>query len=96
MDSATSNETLVDGGGRAPGSEPGVDVRREAARRAYAHIHENCEIEVIDYCSDNIKFRQFNNESFLDFLQTTDRKPPMKVRWINIGVSTFGITISCL
>jgi hypothetical protein len=67
-------------------------VRRPAARRAYAHIHESCEIEVIDYSTERIKFRQFNNESFLDFLQTTDRTPPMKVRWINIGVSVLYVT----
>jgi hypothetical protein len=68
-----------------PGAEPGVDPRRESIKRAYAHIHEECEVEVIDYSAQQVKFQQFNNESFLSFLDKTDRSPPMKVRWINVG-----------
>lgn len=83
-----SADTLVEPLHRVPGSEPGIDPRRESVKRAYAYIHEACEVEVIDYCSEHVKFRQFGNESFLEFLKTTERKPPMKVRWINIaGIS---------
>jgi hypothetical protein len=72
---------------RIPGAEPGIDPRRESAKRAYAHIHEECEIEVVDYSAEHVSFRQFNNNSFLEFLKTADRKPSTKVRWINVGVS---------
>ncbi|KIM32024.1 hypothetical protein M408DRAFT_327383 [Serendipita vermifera MAFF 305830] len=88
VDNKGSVDTLVEPIHRVPGSEPGVDPRRESVKRAYAYIHEACEIEVIDYCAEHVKFRQFDNDSFLEFLKTTDRKPPMKVRWINIaGIS---------
>jgi hypothetical protein len=73
---------------RIPGAEPGIDPRRESVKRAYAYIHEECEVEVIDYSAEQVKFQQFNNESFLSFLDKTDRSPPMKVRWVNIaGIS---------
>lgn len=72
---------------RLPGAEPGVDPRRESAKKAYAHIHEECEIEVVDYSAEHVRFRQYNNSSFLEFLKTAERNPPMKVRWINVGVS---------
>jgi hypothetical protein len=73
---------------RIPGAEPGIDPRRESVKRAYAYIHEECEVEVIDYAAQHVKFQQFNNESFINFLNKTDRSPPMKVRWINIaGIS---------
>ena len=70
---------------RSPGAEPGIDPRRESVKRAYAYIHEECEVEVIDYSAQQVKFQQFNNESFLSFLNNTGRSPPMKVRWINVG-----------
>jgi hypothetical protein len=71
---------------REPGAEPGIDPRRESVKKAYAYIREKCEIEVVDYCAERVKFRQFENASFLEFLKTADRAPPMKVRWINVGV----------
>lgn len=75
---------------RSPGAEPGIDVRRASAIRAYRHISEECEIEVIDYSSERIKFRQFKNRSFLEFLHSKDgtREPDMEVRWINVAVSS--------
>lgn len=81
-----SSVSIVDPVARLPGSEPGVDVRRESAKRAYAHLKEDSEIEVVDYDADHVKFQQFHNESFLQFLETVERKPPMKVRWINVAV----------
>jgi hypothetical protein len=86
--SSTSNEHLATMLSRAPGAEPGIDPRKESAQRAYAHIHEDCEIEVIDYSSENIKFRQYHNASFLEFLESQEgmRRPDTKVRWLNIGV----------
>ncbi|CAG7853903.1 SubName: Full=Related to Mg2 transporter protein, CorA-like {ECO:0000313/EMBL:CCA67920.1} [Serendipita indica DSM 11827] len=83
-----SSETLVEPFVRAPGAEPGLDPRRESTNRAYAHIKEDCEIEVVDYSEDRVRFQQFHNESFIAFLRGCDRQPPMKVRWINIaGIS---------
>ncbi|PVF93815.1 hypothetical protein CPB86DRAFT_766960 [Serendipita vermifera] len=86
-DAHSSVETLVEPLIRPPGAEPGIDPRRESVKKAYAYIKEKCEIEVIDYCAERVKFRQYENASFLEFLKTADRAPPMKVRWINIGAS---------
>ena len=81
---------------RIPGAEPGIDPRRESAKRTYAHIHEECEIEVVDYSAEHVTFRQYDNSSFLEFLKTADRNPPMKVRWINVGVSgTLFLLVEC-
>ncbi|KAG8813777.1 hypothetical protein FRC17_001431 [Serendipita sp. 399] len=89
LEAQRSGDTLVEGNLlREPGSEPGLDPRREAIHRAYAHIKEECEIEVIDYGAQNIKFRQYKNADFLDFLAKSDRTPSFKVRWINVaGIS---------
>lgn len=86
--SNAENEQLDTMLSRAPGAEPGIDPRKESAQRAYGHIHEDCEIEVIDYSSENIKFHQFHNTSFLEFLESKEgvRQPDTKVRWLNIGV----------
>jgi hypothetical protein len=87
--SNAENDQLATILSRAPGAEPGIDARKASAQRAYSHIHEDCEIEVIDYSSENIKFRQFHNDSFLEFLESNEsvRRTDTKVRWINIGVS---------
>lgn len=67
-----------------PGSEPGVDVRRDHPE--YNHIAADCQIDVIDYGSDKVDFRQFDNQGFLGFLETSLRRKEdwAKVRWINV------------
>lgn len=75
------------------GAEPGVDPRRPAIDAAYRHIHEECEIEIVDYSSVRSTTRRLNNVEFVSFMEAngTDvppREPWVKVRWINIaGVS---------
>lgn len=82
---------------RAPGAEPGIDPRRESSKRQYGHIHEECEIEIIDYCEEHVKFHQFeHNGDFLNFMDSKMgiRPPAIKVRWINIAVCKLVYCIS--
>jgi hypothetical protein len=73
---------------RPPGSEPGVDPRRATVNALYNHVHELCEIEVVDYSASNVEFNQYDNKAFVQ-LMTEGQKPAWaRVRWINIaGVS---------
>lgn len=77
----------------AIGAEPGVDPRRPAIDAAYRHIHQECEIEIIDYSSVRSTTRKMNNVEFVSFMEADGteeppRDPWVKVRWINIaGVS---------
>ncbi|KAH9477714.1 Cobalt/magnesium transport protein CorA [Psilocybe cubensis] len=73
------------------GAEPGIDPRRPIVDAAYAHIKEQCQIEVVDYSAVRSTVRRMNNEQFVEFIGDLDssdlpsRDPWVKVRWINIG-----------
>ena len=73
---------------RAAGSEPGVDPRRPTANALYSHVHELCEIEVVDYSASNVEFNQYDNKEFLKMITGGQKPAWAKVRWINIaGIS---------
>ena len=73
---------------RSPGSEPGVDPRRATVNALYSHVHEVCEIEVVDYSASRVEFNQYENQGFLQFIAQTRKPTWAKVRWINIaGIS---------
>lgn len=73
-----------------PGDEPGVDPRRDSANVQWGHIKEKCQIEVIDYGGVMARFKKFNNDQFINFLDEDSSIRPLwsKVRWINVnGIS---------
>ena len=73
---------------RAPGSEPGVDPRRATVNALYSHVHELCEIEVVDYSASKVEFNQYDNQGFLQFINQNHKPAWAKVRWVNIaGIS---------
>lgn len=72
-------------GTRIVGAEPGIDPSRPAVDAIYRHIEEDCEIEIVDYSAVRSSYRKLNNKEFVDFVDTTEREPWVKVRWINIG-----------
>ncbi|KAG8881955.1 hypothetical protein FRB98_004051 [Tulasnella sp. 332] len=69
---------------RGPGSEPGVDPRRDG--KEYDHITADCHIDVIDYGTEKMEMQEYDNKGFLKFLDTSLRQKAdwAKVRWINI------------
>ena len=73
---------------RPPGSEPGVDPRRATTNAIYSHVHELCEIEVVDYSASHVEFNQYDNKGFVQLMAQSQKPAWAKVRWINIaGVS---------
>lgn len=67
-----------------PGSEPGVDPRRDSDE--YAHITANCQVDVIDYSRDKVATQELDNNGIINLLTQNGRNRPSwaKVRWINI------------
>ncbi|KAF8910196.1 hypothetical protein CPB84DRAFT_1821600 [Gymnopilus junonius] len=73
------------------GAEPGINPRRAIVDAQYSHIHEACEIEIMDYSAVRNTTRKMNNEEFVRFLGDLEsddlpaRDPWVKVRWVSIG-----------
>lgn len=67
-----------------PGSEPGVDPKRDSDE--YAHITADCRVDVIDYSRDKVANQQLDNQGIINLLTQNGRSRPSwaKVRWINI------------
>ncbi len=73
---------------RPAGSEPGVDPRRATNNALYSHLHELCEIEVVDYSASNVEFNQYDNRGFVQLMARSQKPAWAKVRWVNIaGIS---------
>ncbi|KAG8896963.1 hypothetical protein FRC00_004983, partial [Tulasnella sp. 408] len=67
-----------------PGSEPGVDPKRDSDE--YAHITADCRVDVIDYSRDKVANQVLDNQGIISLLTQNGRSRPSwaKVRWINI------------
>lgn len=67
-----------------PGSEPGVDPKRDSDE--YAHITADCQVDVIDYSRDKVANQVLDNRGIINLLNANgkSRPPWAKVRWINI------------
>lgn len=72
---------------RGVGAEPGIDVRKGSAAMLYGHIHQKCEIEVIDFGEKHATFKLMDNEAFKIWSDSpgSRRKANVQVRWINVG-----------
>ncbi|KAG8936198.1 hypothetical protein FRC02_003897 [Tulasnella sp. 418] len=68
----------------APGAEPGIDFTRTSSE--YDHISMQCQIEVIEYGINNVTFREYDNQGFLEYLEAPDstKSSISQVRWLNI------------
>ncbi|PCH36397.1 hypothetical protein WOLCODRAFT_82117 [Wolfiporia cocos MD-104 SS10] len=70
------------------GAEPGVDPRRASANVHYAHIRQQCVIELVDYSTERCSFGRMANSELVDMLSddaASQREPWAAVRWINVG-----------
>ncbi|KAI5114574.1 hypothetical protein M0805_009453, partial [Coniferiporia weirii] len=50
------------------GAEPGVDPRRSSAFLNYSHIHQRCNIELVDYSSLRTSFGRMDNKGFVELM----------------------------
>ena len=79
---------LGTGSGKVIGGEPGIDPSRPESDLAYGHIHQECQIEIVDYSSIRHSSKRLTNDEFVDMMDDDDtwRAPSWgKVRWIRIG-----------
>ena len=80
--------TLFAGKRTEVGAEPGVDPRRPSADMLYCGIRQDCVIEITDYSAVRCSAIRMTNAEFSSFMQdlnSKNREPWVKVRWINIG-----------
>lgn len=68
------------------GAEPGVDVKGGLASMLYGHLHDHCQIEVIDYNDQRATVKVLENQAFKRWItgKEFERKSWAKVRWINV------------
>lgn len=80
--------TFLLGTGKVIGAEPGIDPSRPESDLAFGHIHQECQIEIVDYSSIRHSSKKMSNEEFVDMMEDEEawQAPTWgKVRWIRIG-----------
>ncbi|KAM6508141.1 hypothetical protein FALCPG4_018028 [Fusarium falciforme] len=71
--------------GWQPGSEPGYDpMLPDGGHASMPPLSAPCEITIVDISKTNMVKRQFDNESFIEFLEQP-RESWARCRWININ-----------
>jgi hypothetical protein len=73
-----------------PGAEPGVDVKDEEAAARFAHLHQQCDITVVDFSADRIQTYQIDNDTLQEFV----KKPKdewVECRWVNVNGLDFDV-----
>ncbi|KAG8992422.1 hypothetical protein FRB94_011612 [Tulasnella sp. JGI-2019a] len=77
--------------------EPGIDPKSMRTGALYAHIKEQCSIEVIDYGAVRYKSTTLTNQELDAHISQESKTRPLwsKVRWINIGGVSWDV-IRCL
>ncbi|KAJ4218833.1 hypothetical protein NW757_014566 [Fusarium falciforme] len=71
--------------GWQPGSEPGYDpMLPDGGHASMPPLSAPCEITIVDISKTNMVKRQFDNESFVEFLEQP-RESWARCRWININ-----------
>ncbi|TFK24278.1 hypothetical protein FA15DRAFT_669718 [Coprinopsis marcescibilis] len=76
------------GGMRTIGAEPGIDPSRPESDITYGHIHQECNIEIVDYSAVRQTSKKLTNEDFVDLMDNEihwKAQSWVKVRWIRIG-----------
>jgi hypothetical protein len=79
--------TLI-GSGKVIGGEPGIDPSRPESDVRFGHIHQECQIEIVDYSAIRHTSKKLSNDEFVDLMEdeSTWQAPTWgKVRWIRIG-----------
>ncbi|KAF2681562.1 hypothetical protein K458DRAFT_420723 [Lentithecium fluviatile CBS 122367] len=67
-----------------PGAEPGIDTQKEAATSDYSHLHQQCEITVVDFSDERCESVELHNDGLEEFL-CKPQEPWAQCRWINVN-----------
>lgn len=73
-----------------PGAEPGVDVKDEEAAARFAHLHQQCDITVVDFSAERIQTYELDNDTLQEFV----KKPKddwVECRWVNVNGLDFDV-----
>lgn len=68
--------------------EPGIEVRKDSVLLSYAHIRQNCLIEITFNSTVRSNSRRMTNREFISSLNdpaASERERRVKVRWIDVG-----------
>lgn len=70
--------------GWQPGAEPGIDTARDTEDVLYSAIKTECEITVVDWCEEQMKQHELDNETLPEFLDEP-RPDWVSCRWICVN-----------
>ena len=71
--------------GWQPGAEPGYDPKLpDGGHGLMPALSAKCDITVVDFSLENIAMRQFENDTFIEFLKEP-KQDWAKCRWINVN-----------
>lgn len=77
-------ETPVGQGWEEPGAEPGVDTKKETDQEIYSHLHQLCDITVVDFSDERVEYTELENHGLDEFL-STPKQEWVQCRWINVN-----------
>ena len=67
-----------------------MDVKDEEAAARFAHLHQQCDITVVDFSADRIQTYQIDNDTLQEFV----KKPKddwVECRWVNVNGLDFDV-----
>jgi hypothetical protein len=67
-----------------PGAEPGIDTQKETATSDYSHLHQQCDITVVDFSDERCQTFELDNGTLEEFL-SKPQEPWTQCRWINVN-----------
>lgn len=73
-----------------PGAEPGVDVKNEEDAARFAHLHQQCEITVVDFSAEKIQTYELDNDSLVEFVKRP-KDEWVECRWVNVNGLDFDV-----
>ncbi|KAF1924190.1 uncharacterized protein M421DRAFT_103970 [Didymella exigua CBS 183.55] len=73
-----------------PGAEPGVDVKDEEAAARFAHLHQQCDITVVDFSAERIQTYELDNDTLQDFVKRP-KDDWVECRWVNVNGLDFDV-----
>ncbi|QUC23540.1 uncharacterized protein UV8b_07781 [Ustilaginoidea virens] len=72
--------------GWQPGSEPGYDPELpDGGHASVSALSAECQITVVDFSTERMVKRHFENSTFIDFLNSQPQEDWVKCRWINVN-----------
>lgn len=67
-----------------PGAEPGIDTQKDDPTSDYSHLHQHCEITVVDFSDSRCESVELHNDDLEEYL-AKPQDPWVQCRWINVN-----------